>query len=190
MFETIVIDNLLSEQDQIDTHNIIMQRARWKFLNDVTGNEKQPFPSYGFVDILKYSNTNITDMYNVISVPIVEALRANNIKFKDVYYNRMFLQLPLAPQYKKEHNGVHVDLPIHIPHVACVYYVNDSDGDTIIYEQTINDTPGGSQGVVLKEHKRVTPKRGRAVLFDGSRYHCSSQPTIGYRTIINFDLTI
>jgi hypothetical protein len=40
------------------------------------------------------------------------------------------------------------------------------------------------------EHKRVTPKRGRAVLFDGSRYHCSSQPTIGYRTIINFDLTI
>lgn len=189
MFETVVVDNLIPEKDQNDLHTMIMYHAQWKFIADVSGNINQPFPSHGFVHVLKhpadiYPDTEIYD--------VVEPMFKNHLKqvidYREIYYNRMFLQLPLAPQYKKVHNGIHVDLPANLPHVACVYYCNDSDGDTIIYEQTIYDTPGGSQGIELKEHKRVTPRRGRAVFFDGSRYHCSSQPTINYRTIINFDL--
>lgn len=188
MFETMVVDNLLTELEQKDLLQMIMYHAEWKFLPDVSGNINHQFPSHGFVHILKHPeleiNSNINDVVKLMFLPKFKEL----VKFKDIYYNRIFLQLPLAPQYKKDHNGLHVDLPAHLPHVACVYYCNDSDGDTIIYEQTIHDTPGGSQNVDVKEHKRVTPKRGRAVFFDGSRYHCSSQPTINYRTIINFDL--
>ena len=73
-------------------------------------------------------------------------------------------------------------------HYACVYYLNDSDGDTIIYEQNKHDTVAGSNNVELVEHARVTPKKGRLVMFDGARYHCSSQPKESYRCIINFDL--
>ena len=89
----------------------------------------------------------------------------------------------------------HPSYTIAPPHIDCdkehkvlLYYVNDSDGDTIIYEQTVKDTPCGSVNVDLKEHKRVKPKKGRMVLFDGYRYHCSSQPKNNYRCIINFDL--
>jgi len=190
MFETVVVDNLITEKDQVHLHDMIMHHCHFKFLNDVSGNNDQPFPSHGFVHVLNHPEREyksyIRDTIHILFTPKFKEI----IDFKQIYYNRIFLQLPLAPQFKKEHNGVHVDLPPHLPHVACVYYCNDSDGDTIIYEQTINDTPGGSQGVPLKEHKRVTPKRGRAVFFDGSRYHCSSQPTRNYRTIINFDLTV
>jgi len=190
MFETLVVDDLLTTKDQVHLHDMIMNHAKWKFLKDVSGNENQQYPSHGFVHIINHPEQLMSsDMREPIH-GMFKPKFDNLVDYKLIYYNRIFLQLPLAPQYNKEHNGVHVDLPSHLPHVACVYYCNDSDGDTIIYEQTINDTPGGSQGVQLKEHKRVTPKRGRAVFFDGSRYHCSSQPTIGYRTIINFDLTI
>jgi hypothetical protein len=191
MFETTVIDEFLTKKTQIDLHDMIMHHANWKFLKDVSGNENQQYPSHGFVHVLNHPEKAL---YSDLCSPIHSMFKDNFDEIlsdqKHIYYSRIFLQLPLASSYIKEHNGVHVDLPAHISHVACVYYVNGSDGDTIIYDQTINDTPGGSQNVVLKEHKRVTPKAGRAVLFDGSRYHCSSQPTINYRTIINFDLTV
>lgn len=190
MFETMVIEDIVSTKDQAHLLDMIMTHCEWKFLNDVSGVENQQYPSHGFVHMLKHPEIETQPItYDVVKgmfLPKFEAL----LQFKEIYYNRVFLQLPLAYQYKKEHNGVHVDLPSYLKHVACVYYCNDSDGDTIIYEETINDTPGGSKGVKLTEHKRVTPKRGRAVFFDGSRYHCSSQPTMNYRTIINFDLTV
>ena len=193
MFDTVVVDDLLNHKDQVHLHDMIMHHCEFKFLNDVSGNNDQTFPSYGLVHVINHPEKEST--YNSeIRYVIHNMFKARFDKFvpgyKQIYYNRIFLQMPLAPQFKKEHNGIHVDLPPHLPHVACVYYVNDSDGDTIIYEQTINDTPGGSQNVEVKEHKRVTPRSGRAVFFDGSRYHCSSQPTNGYRTIINFDLTV
>ena len=191
MFDTVVVDNLLNHKDQSYLHDMIMHHCEFKFLNDVSGNNDQPFPSHGFVHVTKHPEfVKPTIIYDVLVGMFKERLQQFVPEYKEIYYNRIFLQLPLAKHFKKEHNGVHVDLPPHLPHVACVYYVNDSDGDTIIYEQTINDVPGGSQNVQLTEHKRVTPRRGRAVFFDGSRYHCSSQPTLNYRTIINFDLTV
>ena len=190
MFETVVIDDIIPKKEQSHLHDMIMYHAQWKFLKDVSGNTKQNFPSYGFVHVLKHPSSDVhpqSEQYDIIA-KIFESKFKEILEYKEIYYNRIFLQLPLAPQFKKQNNGLHVDLPAHLPHVACVYYCNDSDGDTIIYDQTITDVAGGSQDVVVTEHKRVTPKKGRAVFFDGSRYHCSSQPTINYRTIINFDL--
>ena len=191
MFETIIIDDVVDIETQREIHKVLMEQADWKFLNDVSGIPGQTYPSHGFVHILYHPDPYVVStsiLYDKVSKLILDSLTKLGYNIKDNYYNRAFLQLPLAEQYKKEHNGVHVDLPSNIPHVACVYYVNGSDGDTIIFEQTVNDTPGGSTNIELTEHKRVTPKRGRLVMFDGSRYHCSSQPTINYRCIINFDL--
>jgi hypothetical protein len=193
MFDTVVVDDLLNHKDQSYLHDMIMHHCEFKFLNDVSGNNDQPFPSHGFVHVINHPEKEFihnSEIRYVIHHMFMDRFNQFVPGYKQIYYNRIFLQLPLVSQYRKEHNGVHVDLPPHLPHVACVYYVNDSDGDTIIYEQTINDVPGGSQNVQLTEHKRVTPRRGRAVFFDGSRYHCSSQPTLNYRAIINFDLTV
>ena len=51
-------------------------------------------------------------------------------------------------------------------HLALLYYVNDSDGDTIIYENK----------KTLKIKKTIKPKQGRIVIFDGSYWHSGSQP--------------
>lgn len=185
MFETIVIDDFIDIEMQKDIYNQMI-KCPWTFLNDVSGVLNNQFPSYGFVHIFKHPDHGVlSPLYDKVAVPLHDAM-GKYVPDTNIHYTRSFFQVPLASQFTKDHNGIHVDLPI--PHIACVYYVNGSDGDTIIYEQNINDTPGNSTNVKLVEHKRVTPKRGRLVMFDGSRYHCSSQPTVNYRCIINFDL--
>lgn len=70
--------------------------------------------------------------------------------------------------------------PPHIddkrPHVAMIYYVNDSDGDTHFYEKG-------------KLAKTVSPKKGSAVLFKGHIYHASASPVQNrFRLVINYNL--
>jgi|LakMenEpi13Oct10_1017325.scaffolds.fasta_scaffold00248_5 hypothetical protein len=187
--ETIIIDDVIPENLQDEYHDIVLSERSWCFLKDMTyskGNIK--YPSYGFNMLFKHPDYGVvSSLYERISVPIINSLlEKTNLEINDIYFNRSFLQLPLSQNFYRDQNGLHVDLSE--PHYACVYYLNDSDGDTIIMEQTIDNTPPGSQGVDVKIHKRVTPKKGRMVVFDGRRYHCSSQPTESYRAIINFDL--
>lgn len=186
MLETVIIDDIVDKQLQDIFFNNLMT-TKWNFLNDVSGVNVEN-PSYGFVHVFKHPNHGIiSNLYETISVPIINnVINKLNLNINDIYYNRSFLQLPLNEKYIKDHNGIHVDLPLD--HIACVYYCNDSDGDTILYEQTMKEIPGGTNDVQLTEHKRVSPKKGRIVLFDGSRYHCSSQPKNNLRCIINFDL--
>lgn len=61
-------------------------------------------------------------------------------------------------------------------HIVLIYYINDSDGDTHIW---LDD------GSVEK----VSPKRGRGVLFPGHLLHASSTPVDHrYRMVLNFNL--
>ncbi|MGZ4849790.1 MAG: hypothetical protein ACXV2C_00190 [Candidatus Bathyarchaeia archaeon] len=164
-----------------------MSHPNWAFIKDMTY-AGDTMPAYGFSMLFKHPQFGImSPFYEMIAVPLANAiLEKTDVKFTNIHFTRAFLQVPLANQFAKKNNGVHVDL--EEDHYACVYYLCDTDGDTIIYEQTKFDTPFGSQHVNLVEHKRVSPKKGRLVIFDGARYHCSSQPRNSYRCIINMDL--
>ena len=70
----------------------------------------------------------------------------------------------------------HTDLMV--PHYVCLYYINDTDGDTIFFEDDKNTI-----------FKRVSPKKGRVVIFDGSIFHSSSSPTTTPRAVINYNFT-
>lgn len=70
--------------------------------------------------------------------------------------------------------------PPHIddsrPHIALIYYVNDSDGDTHFYEK----------GKLIKT---ISPKKGSAVMFKGHIYHASASPVENkFRIVINYNL--
>lgn len=103
-------------------------------------------------------------------------------KVSKVTAARAFMQLPWdGPEQSK----FHVD-DIE-PHMVLLYYVNDSDGDTLLSDRRYNvgDTDHGVDGSVVK---RVSPKKGRAILFDGSIYHAASIPKKGLRCVLNFNL--
>lgn len=75
-----------------------------------------------------------------------------------------------------EPNLPHVDQ--NKPHMVGLYYPEDVDGDTVFYSDATGQT----------EIARVSPKKGRMVVFDGATYHASSNPTQhNYRTTVNFN---
>ena len=68
----------------------------------------------------------------------------------------------------------HVDFGF--PHFSAVYYLNDSDGDTIFYNKKTLDQDSIKNISDLKETKRVSPKANRLVIFDGDIIHTGSSP--------------
>ena len=66
-------------------------------------------------------------------------------------------------------------------HIVVLYYVVDSDGDTVIYNER-------TESLTYTEKQRVTPKQGRVVIFEGGQYHTAEQPTKGTRCIVNYNL--
>jgi hypothetical protein len=64
--------------------------------------------------------------------------------------------------------------------LVILYYVNDSDGDTYFF--------GKEKDSELVQ--KITPKKNRAVIFDGSTWHASSLPSKNHRIVINFNLEI
>ena len=84
---------------------------------------------------------------------------------------RVFITLP-NPNYDGKPGLPHIDL--EAPHKVCLYYVNDSDGDTCFFD--------GPEGEIVD---KVKPKKNRAVIFPGELYHAPYWPTTNPRAIIN-----
>lgn len=79
----------------------------------------------------------------------------------------------------KLYNTPHKDT-IEYGHTVMLYYVNDSDTPTYIFKNT--------QAPWEIEHT-IEAKKGRVVIFDGSKFHAGAHPKTGYRAVINFNLT-
>ena len=71
-------------------------------------------------------------------------------------------------------------------HISMIYYVNDSDGETTIYNKI-----SGENLKDIKPVKKFKPKKGSFLIFDGSRYHSSKPPQNNeLRCVINFNLLL
>jgi hypothetical protein len=91
-----------------------------------------------------------------------------NIKVNHVDRIRLGLTTSMG---KEVQQYPHVDEPE--PHNVLLYYVNDSDGDTFMFNEMYQEGVDQTE-FTIKE--RVTPKKNRAILFDGLTYHSASSP--------------
>jgi hypothetical protein len=141
---------------------------RIKYETTAIESDKTPV---SFKHILK-SSTQLSPHYENFSLlPIFACGRMNKV-LQEILVARIFLVMPYETD--RDHMEPHVDY--HFPHDVVLYYVNDADGDTVFYN---------NQGQVIK---RVTPKKGRLVMFDGLTLHSGGIPKNGPRCIVNFDL--
>lgn len=67
-------------------------------------------------------------------------------------------------------------------HWTALYYINDSDGDTFVFNETnpefdkcLNEEYISANNWTIK--KRITPQKGKLSIFNGKYYHASSSPT-------------
>jgi hypothetical protein len=115
-----------------------------------------------------------------------------NLIQKNLYNNatllraRLVLSPPLAhtehmygpPHFDNNNNNIK----------AAVYYVSDSDGDTILFEEKY--VPGYGDHSKKTILQKVSPKKGRIVIFDANRFHSNSWPTKKERVIVNWNFSV
>ena len=91
---------------------------------------------------------------------------------------------------KNGFNAPHTDVPID--HWVLLYYVNESDGDTLMFKETHKDIPFFEvSDQTLHIMSNIEHKMGRGVLFHGSRYHCALPPIESdFRITFNHNFTI
>ena len=94
-------------------------------------------------------------------------------------------------------NTPHIDNLL--PHWVLLYYVNDADGDTFIFDNEISKDGFDWNNKVyydpsqypkhLSIRKRIEPRKGRTVMFDGKFLHAGMHPrNADYRIVINFNI--
>jgi hypothetical protein len=112
-----------------------------------------------------------------------------DISIHEIINARTFLQLPGGNLSETTAREYHVDYAKS--HKVLLYYVNDSDGDTILLKQKYpfshNKISGLTQGEILQT---ISPKKGRVVLFDGAHFHSSTIPSMQLRCVINIDISL
>ena len=105
-------------------------------------------------------------------IPVVEVLRTKST-----------LTFP-KPDPRPDYAHVDYDVPGYV----LLIYVVDSDGDTILYDQKYTGEVFHEND--LTERIRVTPKAGKAILFDNYIYHAVHNPADSkFRQIINMNFT-
>lgn len=218
--EIIVIDDVVSPAFQDLLHDwLVAPDHGWYFSKDIAfaddvierGNYQK---KYGFSKtFFNIANGVQNPMFSTILPLILEGCHKINFTLEQTLFSRSFFTMPMPNSGPNDFDHIHTDCIE--PHLVSLYYVNDSDGDTIFFDRTLDEfldephirreienidyslpTSAGPLEIVdrhidkssFKIIKRVTPKKGRMVFFNGYRYHSAARPSSGYRIVINSDL--
>ena len=192
--KVLVFDDIIDLEYQEKIKNVLIGEETfndyyfpWYFTQDVTNqkdknSQKRSALTHQYVISEDDTDTvgTIDSVFHDLFIPLLnKACNKVDKQNISIIKGRSFLQLPINYKGKKE-DTPHID--IIDSHFVMLYYVCDSDGDTIIYnEQKKSDN--------YTVQKRITPKQGRVVLFDGNFYHTAEQPTDNVSCVVNYDVT-
>ena len=131
----------------------------------------------------------VVSEYHNLFVPMLQKVGFKlGLSDIQVLQGRSFLQFPINTDgtIDTPHIDIYDDEEGNIDFIVALYYVVDSDGDTVIYNEREKD-PDGNYTI----KGSVTPKQGRMVIFDGGLYHAARQPiNSNTRCIVNYNLRI
>jgi hypothetical protein len=132
---------------------------------------------FQFVHFL-YSDGEVKSKYLEFVMPVVDAFEEKTgMKVKKVLRAKFNLLTQRSITEEENNKAVHRDVQEDAEgnYISMVYYVNDSDGDTIVFD---ND---------YKETERCTPASGSAIWFDSRVLHTATVPIHHKnRIVINF----
>lgn len=180
--EILVIDDFLTLSYHQTIFNIVTSKNfSWNYVHNVTSAtvEENLYGngSFGFQhDLIRYYRGEVIENISGFQ-PFVMALL---FQIKDIIGAESVIRSRVdMTMYNPEKfmHGVHTDLP-GLSHWSSVYYVNDSDGETFIYDSHEDDCPITEADLSISNIKEVVqPKANRVVIFDGNYYHTGHSPS-------------
>lgn len=193
--KTRILDNVITSKLQNELErNVLDYRFPWHYgpSSDIGSGVSE---SYLKEKQLQFADENIIDppqfYHHLINgsqpnpffqwfTPVLDA-----IKFKGMSILRMKLNItfPYAGSTELSYGIPHVDLPEESGYTTGVYYVTGGDGDTILFNEKY-----GHQGK-LTIQRRVQPRKGRLVLFEGNTLHAPMPPVSNKpRIVLNINI--
>ena len=192
MNEIIKVNNLLPPgyADAIE-NDLTRANFMWNYINDVTsmyfGNNS------GLSHVAFDTSGPMSEWFPFIKPLVYSIEQAHKQKLEKLFRIRVgFLTQTDQPEY--EHNTPHVDFLW--PHYTACYYVNDSDGDTMVFDQQLTDVSPEAIGIteaILKDYTDKTnftiadqcaPRKNSLCIFDGYRFHASTKPRHHNRRLV------
>lgn len=187
------VDNALQTELFRDLKDIVLGPAFDWNLREATYDTLQSVEDVDSLNLVKFvygdeifQNPTYTAVYTMLKVALLNA--GEKIE-QDIFRIRFALQF--SNKFEKV-NKPHIDSDT--PHKVGLIYLNDSDGDTIFYNERFDYGMQGAslddvvRGKNFTEMTRVSPKENRMAIFDGSIFHSSSAPIDSkIRCIVNFN---
>ena len=201
----IIFDDFIEKdyQEKIKTELLgaedhLGQQFPWYYIEDVTSaydpdSQHRPGLSHQYVKLPKGLDDDedvkpkvvgqVQSEYHELFVPMLKTVGVKlGMRNINVLQGRSFLQFPVNTDGTID--SPHIDICSEVDFIVALYYVVDSDGNTVIYNETEE-----SKTYTIK--KSVTPKQGRMVIFDGSLYHAAEQPiNSNTRCVVNYNLGV
>jgi len=167
-------------QDQLESE-LGSDRMTWTFHEEIarsTSKFKETFSGFSHsAYLISGDETEISPMSSLLLPVLFVYCEKANIPFNTLLRIRvgLFTKNPTPV----DHHNPHVDFSQ--PHHTAVYYVNDSDGDTVVFNQTFNDVSVENSAAFASQDRftiagRVAPRKGTMMSFDGAHYHASMHP--------------
>ena len=179
-----IIDNFLTKSYHNSILNLISgDRFNWMYNANITApDQMNHLNEYGFSHSLWRENRGPDSGYSSFIEPMLYQIL--DVANCDLIF-RARADMVTWSGGKDFIHPAHIDFPF--PNVAAIFYVNESDGDTIFYNVKPADVPNYKD---LKEYDRASPKANRLVIFDGDLLHTGCSPTKHKNRILinsNFD---
>lgn len=177
-------------QDQLEAE---ISALGWFFHKESARPGLEFAASYGGFHHMAFDAASAVPVASAINAMLIPLLFVSSDKAGLRFTDLIRVRLGLFPRDARDapHHNPHVDF--YEPHVVGLYYVNDSDGDTVIFNQT-SEQVSLPQSVALANSggftqlARIAPKKGRMVFFDGRHYHASMHPRqSSHRIVVTFN---
>jgi hypothetical protein len=185
--DIIVIDDFIGKtyQDQIEELVAVSTRVKWIYTKDSAyiSHDHLARTDESFSHLLLFEDLVESEHWNFFKPLTYSMQDAVGIVAKKIPRVRLNLLLRAYPGDAQWTNP-HIDHPN--PHYVGLYYLNDSDGPTYIFDQQLSDVPSKNwnESVLTKYvteteftvKQAIEPKKGRMVIFNGHRFHAASKP--------------
>lgn len=199
--EIFLIENIvpLSYQDAIEERMqgvnhfpwFLLEKIGHKDYDNLTYVDKNVTDSSGFYHMIYDENISQSAYYDFFRAILEFYTEKTGREIERILRIRARYTHPVPGHTEEKYAAPHVDYNSEIDYTTIVYYVNDSDGDTILFNKKFNPSKEEYMPVIedrLETKFRYTPAKGNALIFSGHRYHSGNYPINSHnRIVINFD---
>lgn len=178
-----VIDNIFDKETSDMIEDLLVKKVPWFYNENIAYGDDTNEENFGFSTTFS-KDSPYADCMRELTFSV-----CNRIKFDLSEIMRVRGRMTFPKNNLPAPVGPHVDF--EDDHFVLLYYVNDSDGPTYIFDRkysTKNQELLDSGKLELNILKKVHPKRNRMLIFPGSYYHAASYPSVGKRVVLNINI--